>query len=1429
MQTQAHSSTSGESDRDLSMSVVKSKLKVARDALGKKDYIKAKEAALEVLDVEANSYHAHVFLGLALFELGEVKFSEEIYQKATKQDPDQQLAWQGLSRLYERTEQWREYVQTLYRMMDIQCSQNDAVRCAETLQKILGICEEKHDRSELIEAMSLLLPNSHVYAVLSMLPEPDDNTSPSTSTVIRIQTAIHESLPIIQEIASLVEAQEEDTFIKEIEKRRTRLGAPTLEHLRKLVGQDIWGSSRLPTIYSEIMNHPKSSDSLRREAESKLLRYQYHYLRSLPNHSTIKERILGEVNDLIKSAILLGIPDDLAWNLALEQQDTESIATCDIQLLQGCVKLFPNSQLAILLSNFFLYMGNDTMRVCEEDDRVPPDSEGTYLAILNAYSEISDTIVANRAMAEVYLKEEDYENAAKFSDHALSAVEKIEREMGVHLQTTTIGIKAIKATSLVHLHPPKYHSIASPIIDEVLSHHPTNVLSLLGRAAILQAEEKWIEAKTVYLRVIDILPEDENDRLRAVEEAAWCLFQCGQFVDALTSLQSTLVSLNDLPGRETDRARCLWRIGQCYWNINVEGRQESYRSYIASLKEDPTFAPAFTSLGIYYTEISPPDPNRALKCFQKAFELDFRQAEAAKRLIEGFAVDQEWDLVDVVACRTIEGLPLQTSDTAGLRPTHVWAWKAVGVVELIRGNFVESIKAFQTALVSDVNDGSLWSRLGEAYSKSGRYTAALKAFHKAEELSPDDWSCRFFIADAKRHSGDIQGAILIYADMLSNRLGQTVVHVSLIQSQLDMARLEQLEGLHERAEHSFVTTIHLTLATIRENPDSRMVCWKSLADALFYLSAQPRYWGHVVLSETLMEVVHELNLDDDDLIHGIPRPNLIPGAPINKKQVSLTALMVYHSRLIRLGGSARAAMGGSQWYDFAIALQAWVVQAKATSEAVESKIVSCLRRALKEDIHNGSFWETLGSIHFSHQPRLSQHAYIKALEIDIKNVVTWANLGFLYLHNQDWELANEVFIRAQTLDPSHPLSWIGQATLRFLSGSKFEATDLLAHAINLTFVKTEAYLEFANKTFQQLMPSFGLLTHDLTVAFFALHHYCASRAGDPFALHLFGLVSENLGLLELAETLISKSASVLEAEYEDSEDPLIERCFAIANCNLARIRLALRDVNGATDSFQNVISLLSEDHDNSAIELRIQAHIGYGLAELMHKKSHSELRSLEAAIELAQENSSLRSQAIILLAQAMWSVGSEEYKDVAKTQLLQCIATDPTNITAITTLAGMGILSNDEALIEAGLSELLDMPIEQRQQLDHTNAVDYLLIQQYMSKDDHKTALMFAQRALHAVPSNMNARNRLATIALQQGKQKIARAILLCGPIDIGQDTPALAERLSLLATAHALDDSERGIELGLRAVQKAIVMLPSNTRSWQTLAFIRSHAAPRH
>jgi tetratricopeptide (TPR) repeat protein len=57
---------------------------------------------------------------------------------------------------------------------------------------------------------------------------------------------------------------------------------------------------------------------------------------------------------------------------------------------------------------------------------------------------------------------------------------------------------------------------------------------------------------------------------------------------------------------------------------------------------------------------------------------------------------------------------------------------------------------------------------------------------------------------------------------------------------------------------------------------------------------------------------------------------------------------------------------------------------------------------------------------------LSQHAFIKSLEIVDNNVVAWCNLGMLYLKHDKPMLAHEVFTKAQSVSPLHSFSWIGQ-------------------------------------------------------------------------------------------------------------------------------------------------------------------------------------------------------------------------------------------------------------------------------------------------------------------------------------------------------------------------------------------------------------------
>lgn len=59
---------------------------------------------------------------------------------------------------------------------------------------------------------------------------------------------------------------------------------------------------------------------------------------------------------------------------------------------------------------------------------------------------------------------------------------------------------------------------------------------------------------------------------------------------------------------------------------------------------------------------------------------------------------------------------------------------------------------------------------------------------------------------------------------------------------------------------------------------------------------------------------------------------------------------------------------------------------------------------------------------------------------------------------------------------------------------------------------------------------------------------------------------------------------------------------------------------------------------------------------------------------------------------------------------------DPENLTAINNLAGMGILTDDDDLIDAALSEILALPLDQRLARDPRRDVTYLLIQHHLGQ-----------------------------------------------------------------------------------------------------------------
>lgn len=404
-----------------------------------------------------------------------------------------------------------------------------------------------------------------------------------------------------------------------------------------------------------------------------------------------------------------------------------------------------------------------------------------------------------------------------------------------------------------------------------------------------------------------------------------------------------------------------------------------------------------------------------------------------------------------------------------------------------------------------------------------------------------------------------------------------------------------------------------------------------------------------------------------------------------------------------------------------------------------------------------------------------------------------------------------------------------------------------------------ADLEFTARVFRSLIDSVHTFTQEEVLsATTVLGRYVKQRPNDACALHLLGLLYERLGQLEQGAEEISRAIALLEAAYEDTEDPVLERQFTIAHANLARLKVGLCDYTGALESFETVLGLLpdqsvDDDSDAEVEILRVQTLFGCGLARFKLRDLQNAMSAFQAALDAVEENHVLRAHVTVLLAQSMWAIGTEEFRESAKALLLDrqafqlasslscssflsSITADPENLMAINTLAGMGILTADDNLVDAALSEVQSLPIERRQELDPQRHVVYLLMQHHLAQvcivtcpvsavtvnclhqGDVEQAIRIAQKALHIEPSSIHLRRELASLTLQQGNMSATHAM-----IDVHSLTRQDEAKGTLPLAAIACDGKGGA---ALRYAQKAIILDPANTQSWKVLAYIRARDA---
>ncbi|GAB1600098.1 tetratricopeptide repeat protein 37-like [Argonauta hians] len=122
---------------------IKSKLKAARESLKNKNYEEAETICKMILDFDTKNYNALVFWAVANSETMRSTEAISCYQKAIDINPNQALAWQGLSSFYEKhptPKNKTELIPVYEKLETLYESEKD--KQLEILKKYVSLCSE---------------------------------------------------------------------------------------------------------------------------------------------------------------------------------------------------------------------------------------------------------------------------------------------------------------------------------------------------------------------------------------------------------------------------------------------------------------------------------------------------------------------------------------------------------------------------------------------------------------------------------------------------------------------------------------------------------------------------------------------------------------------------------------------------------------------------------------------------------------------------------------------------------------------------------------------------------------------------------------------------------------------------------------------------------------------------------------------------------------------------------------------------------------------------------------------------------------------------------------------------------------------------------------------------------------------------------------
>jgi superkiller protein 3 len=273
-------------------------------------------------------------------------------------------------------------------------------------------------------------------------------------------------------------------------------------------------------------------------------------------------------------------------------------------------------------------------------------------------------------------------------------------------------------------------------------------------------------------------------------------------------------------------------------------------------------------------------------------------------------------------------------------------------------------------------DVHAWVGLGEAYASSGRYSAALKSFARAETLDRTKWYPQYILGNVQKDVLEYDLACETFRKIMKEHPTEFVVALALSRTLIAWAYGSLRSGYFSRSVELATQGVNVALRLVNDHQELSEA-WKLIGDGA-YLASLVRVEGSVHLSNTLAGIFHleeRRSQTDSDTENEPSNGEESDKLRLLRDYVAAMEMMAKVTEGDRLAHSAAK-------FNLGLAKYRLLSVTSGLKRTSVKLLIEDFRDAIRAEPRTFEYWNALGVVTAVQFPVIAEKAFSRALQIN---------------------------------------------------------------------------------------------------------------------------------------------------------------------------------------------------------------------------------------------------------------------------------------------------------------------------------------------------------------------------------------------------------------------------------------------------------------